>query len=502
VPTSDRPAITPSRPGANITSDLPVVVAARKIKEQKRRKAIKIGVLVVVVLSVAVVAISLLLTNTETPVEPADTQSEKDIQPKMSGRNADEPLGFDFNGDIKDQLVNLGKSSALIGMKLYKEEIKKNTGNLLFSPFSIQTALSMASLGSRGNTLDELMGFFSGAPNGEGLIRDLTTMKTLFGSALPKFHSNENFTIETANSMFVQEDYNILGDLVTDLGKYFETSITSTNYSKPQSAADLINHWVEEKTRNKIRNLVPAEAINQDTKIVLVNALYFKGLWLNVFDKKQTRKGTFHISDTQTVETDFMHQRKELKIGSFRENTIVALPYAGDRFVMYLFVPHKISDLDGFSMEETEKNTDEPLSVLENVLVSDPEGLSDALDIEKFEDIKVDLLIPKFKIEASMGLKENLEKLGVKAPFSIHDADFSGISGERDLFISDALHKAFLEVNEEGSEAAAATAIMFATRMLMPDPPAMHFDRPFVFFIKDELTGVVLFQGRVVEPTQ
>jgi len=145
---------------------------------------------------------------------------------------------------------------------------------------------------------------------------------------------------------------------------------------------------------------------------------------------------------------------------------------------------------------------EDPLSVLEEVIINDPEGLSEALDLKKFDEIKVDLRIPKFKIEASMPLKENLENLGVITPFSMSDADFSGINGDKDLYLSDVLHKAFLEVNEEGSEAAAATAVIIATRMMTAPPPAMHFDRPFVFFIKDELTGLVLFQGRVVDPTK
>jgi len=447
------------------------------------------------------------INNTQSPAEELQESNMADNGAEQltgkSSRNAENPpdMEFNFSGDLKEQLIDLGKSSALIGMKLYKEEMQKNPGNLLFSPFSIQTALSMASLGSRGSTLDQFMGFFSDSPKGGGIIKDLQTMKTLFGSALPAFHSNKNFTIEAANSMFVQEDYDILDDMVSDLGKYFETSISTTNYSQPKNAADLINHWVEEKTRNKIKNLVPAESLIPLTKMVLVNALYFKGLWENVFDKGQTRTDDFHISDTKTVDAEFMHQTEELKIGSFKDNTIVALPYAGKRFVMYLFVPHKTgSASNGFFMSEPEENNpDEPLSVLEDVLVSDPEGLAEALDLEKFEEVKVDLLIPKFKIEASMSLKENLEQLGVTAPFSRWEADFSGISGIPDLYISDALHKAFLEVNEEGSEAAAATAIIFVERS---PSPAMHFDRPFIFFIKDELTGIVLFQGRVVDPTQ
>jgi len=433
--------------------------------------------------------------------------SDKDSNPPSDeDDNSSSSSMFDLTA--MPSLAELGKSSARIGMQLYEEERKKKEGNLLFSPFSIQTALSMVTLGSKGSSLEQLMGFVSNAnsiSDSMALAKQLVDMKQMFGKAMPAFHSNNNFSIELANSVFVQEETPIEAGLVSDLSKYFQSSVSFTDYKKPEKAVDLINGWIEENTKDKIKNLVSTDSINVDTKMVLANALYFKGLWSNFFEKEDTRKQDFHVTDEKTVEAEFMHLKKQLMVGSFKEQTVLGLPYAGDRFVMYLFLPHKLSEERNFFGEEEENKDDkeeEPLSVVEDMLVEDPEGLAEALNLEKFYKKKVDLLLPRFKLEETMALKENLIKLGVKAPFSADQADLSGLTGQRDLFLTDAIHKAFLEVNEEGSEGAAATALVAMSRMLPPPTPKLHFDRPFVFFIKDTLTGLVLFQGRVTDPTQ
>jgi len=512
-------APTNQRTTTSSANELPVVVAARKLKQQKRNKIVKLSLMVVGMLSM-IVSVIVIVTLVSQETVQADTTTDKESlnnvqsaerQSSMSEHEteAQKETEADTSFDLSSMpwLGELGKSSARIGMQLYDQERKKSEGNLLFSPFSIQTALAMVTLGSKGSSLDQLMSFVSDTTTAKdklALANKVVQMKQMFGQALPNFHTNNNFSIELANSIFVQEEYPILDGMMSDLSKYFESTVSFTDYKQPEKAADLINSWIEENTKEKIHDLISPSTVTKDTKMVLANALYFKGLWSTFFDKEETKKMPFHVTDEKTVEADFMHLNIELPLGTFKEQTVVGLPYAGDRFVMYLFLPHQLREkslFDEKSEDKEDKIVEKPLSALEEIMVSEPEALTEALHLDKFDERKVDLLLPRFKLEESMALKENLQKLGVTAPFSVSEADLSGMTGKRDLFLTDAIHKAFLEVNEEGSEGAAASAIVAASRMFAAPPPEAHFDRPFVFFIKDSLTGLILFQGRVVDPT-
>ncbi|XP_023334855.1 leukocyte elastase inhibitor A isoform X3 [Eurytemora carolleeae] len=465
LPTSDRPVEHP-----------------RNLKKEKRCKIAKIGLIGIFVLSIIVAVISI---NTIQPY----IDHVQDIESRMGESKA------------SSQGIRSDQSSSHIGLKLYNEERKKNTGNILFSPFSIQSALSMVTLGAKDNTLEQLIQFLS-APGVEDMNERVENLKKSFSSILPTLQSNENYTIETANSVFLNANFEVLETLVKDLETNFQTSFRKTDFSNSQSSASLINGWVEEKTRDKIKNLINPAALNANTMMVLVNALYFKGMWENKFEKNDTMKRTFYVSDTRSVETNFMHQKRKLLVGEYKKRTVLALPYSGDRFTMYLILPHTVRrGHERFfeDYEDTESKKDDDVSVVENEL--EAELLNQSFNKTKFQKEEVDLLLPSFKIEADLQLKEILQSVGVKAPFSGIEADFSGISGAKNLFLSDAVHKAFIEVNEEGSEAAAATGLIMMTRMMPAPPLQAHFDRPFVFFLRDELTGLFLFQGRVVDPT-
>jgi len=491
------------------------VVTARNLKKAKRYKALKIGLMILIggaLLTTLAVLVSNVTTqkNTSLPEnnlveEKPESLEAKSPEARNLWDNIMEATETDSEDEEEFDFMSLAKASAEVGMKLYKEEKQKKEGNLLFSPLSIQSALGMVTLGSKGSTMNQLMDLIGGKKSEEELryIQNIQTLKNQLGKALSTMESNANFTIESANSIFVQEDYKLMEDLVSDLQDNFKAKIGPMDYTKPKVAADIINKFVKDKTHEKIMNLISPDSLGTDTKMVLVNALYFKGLWKEYFDQQETKQHTFHLTDDKSIQTDFMHQKEDLHVGKYKNKTIVALPYSGDRFVMYLFIPHFIKDDEMFFVEsEEDNNAEEALSVLENAMVDDSAGIIEALDISKFDQRKVDLLLPKFKIESTMELKENLEDLGVTDAFSIKDADLSGISGTRDLFLSDAIHKAFIEVSEEGTEAAAATGLMAVARMLGPLPVRAHFDRPFVFFIKDQKTGIILFQGRVVDPSK
>merc|ERR1719289_424818 len=383
---------------------------------------------------VSVIAIVTLVSQADTPTdkESLNNVQSAERQSRMSEHETETETSFDLSS--MPWLGELGKSSARIGMQLYDQERKKSEGNLLFSPFSIQTALSMVTLGSKGSSLDQLMSFVSDTTTVKdqlALANKVVQMKQMFGQALPNFHTNNNFSIELANSIFVQEEYPILDGMMSDLSKYFESKVSFTDYKQPEKAADLINSWIEENTKEKIHDLISPSTVTQDTKVVLANALYFKGLWSNFFDKEETQKMPFHVTDEKSVEADFMHLNIALPLGTFKEQTVVGLPYAGDRFVMYLFLPHQLREKGLFFDEKSEDKEDK---IVEKPL----SALTEALHLDKFDERKVDLLLPRFKLEESMALKENLQKLGVTAPFSVSEADLSGMTGKRDLYLTDA----------------------------------------------------------------
>jgi serpin B len=416
LPTSDRPSGQPAR-STEPACDLPVVIAARNLKRNKRCKILKIGLTGIFVLSVVVAIIA--VTTTESSVKPVqDQESEPIMEPRMNAaplvdqemepRMNAGPLGNQDNQDNPASLAN-DKSSAHIALKLYNEERKTNTGNMVFSPFSIQSALSMIALGAKEKTLKELITFLSASGDGD-LNGSVENIKSSFAAILPTLNSTDNYTIETANSVFLSKNYRILETMSKDLKKSFLTEFNTTDFSNSELSASLINGWVEEKTMNKIKDLIPADALDSDTQMVLVNALYFKGMWENKFDKEDTTKRSFHVSDTQAVQADFMHQRSKLLVGGYKERTVLALPYSGDRFTMYLIIPHKVRIGRSRYFDDGQKSKEDDLSVVEAELEADL--LTESLNKTKFSKKDVNLLLPTFKIEAELQLKNILQKIG------------------------------------------------------------------------------------------
>lgn len=316
--------------------------------------------------------------------------------------------------------------------------------------------------------------------------KDYAVYKEGFKDVLNLLKSNENFTLNAANRIYHSTDNHVDKSYITSTQEYFLADPQGLDFSKSQEASNTINQWVEEQTKEKIKDLIKPDMLNALTKLVLVNAIYFKGDWEQKFDKKHTRKGDFHVTPDHVVQVDMMFNSKEYAMTRVKELDgafALNMPYKGERLSMILVLP-----AEGKTLTDLEKN----MAKIPNIN-----------EVLKFgtRKVKVELTLPKFKLESQIELNEPLMALGMKDMFDQGKADFSGMTGgPKSLFVSAVVQKAFVEVNEEGAEAAAATAGMMMMRA-MPMNPIFNCDRPFMFFIRDNLTNMMLFSGHVTDPS-
>ena len=377
----------------------------------------------------------------------------------------------------KAEVKAVSKAEEEFSKSLY-EVIKKSAkkDNILFSPYSVTVVLTMLSEGARGETL-AMMKKKMHLPEAE-------TLRVGYRDIIPALRTNERFTLDTANTAFVMKEFQVLEDFQTCLQENYHAHMSSLDFTENEKAARTINDWVKTQTRDKITDLIPTDSLNALTRLVLVNAVYFKADWAAQFEKDRTVPGRFWVTETESKEVEMMsmkgHKMDFARLDQL-DSSMVELPYKGNRIVMQLILPGERTGVYD----------------LENKL---PEVDLPSLFSQNKKDIKVDLRLPRFKLSHSLALSDSLQQMGMEDMFS-DKADLSGITGTRDLYVSSVVQKVFVEVNEEGSEAAAATGVMVMMRS-MPAPNQMfNVDHPFIFIIRDKLTGMVLFQGRVVDPS-
>ncbi len=334
--------------------------------------------------------------------------------------------------------------------------------------------------GARGKTADEIQSVFH-FPKEDSLRRE-SFLK--INDVINK--KDKKYTLHIANALWAQKDYKFLDGYFSLVEKYYSGKVTNLNFIKGNEESRLtINSWVEKQTNDKIKNLIPLGALDIMTRLVLTNAIYFKGFWLKQFEKKNTRDEDFRISPGNPIKIPMMHlSGKEAKFnyGETDNLQILELPYEGEDLSMLIILP-KVDDLEA---------TEESLRV---------KKLSEWKKLLKREEVEVAL--PKFKFEKACSMKDTLEEMGMPTAFIGGKADFSGITGNKDLNIDKVIHKAFVEVNEEGTEAAAATAVMMTMGFLPGTSSIKIFkaDHPFIFIIQEKETGNILFIGRVSNPT-
>ena len=354
--------------------------------------------------------------------------------------------------------------------------VRERGGNVFYSPYSVSTALAMTLAGARGTTADQIVRTLH-FPLPSARLHPVVgaLMKEVNGDP----DKRPDYELFTANALWGQKGSNFLDAFIAINRNHYEAGLHEVDFANAtEDARTTINRWVEEQTHDKIAELLPKGILDEMTRLVLTNAVYFNGAWEQPFDPRQTRAGEFHVSDTTTVTVPLMHHDSEFK--QMRNGDVIGLdlPYKGRALSMIVLLPQ----------EKT------PLFELEKKLT--PDNLE--AWIEAMKPGRVMVTLPTFTIESQFSLKSTLSKLGMPLAFS-RQADLSGITGRKDLHITEAVHKAFVDVNELGTEAAAATGVGFRMTML---PPRFTANRPFVFLIRDNRNGTVLFVGRVENPVR
>ena len=350
--------------------------------------------------------------------------------------------------------------------------------NLFYSPASLLIALAMTCFGARGKTAEELASVLhlmpdsSSGPNMKKFLSSLNSSR------------DNNTKLLTANKLFIEESLEILKSYRAGMQEFYESEITSVDYKqRTEEVREEINKWVEQKTNDKIKGLIPPGMLSSDTKLVLVNAIYFKGLWLQLFLKEETFPGTFFVAANQKVQVQMMRQEAHFKFFESKELgcQILEMPYIGSKMSMVIFLPVETDGLGSLEGKIAYDNFEKSLSTLDS---SRPE--------------EMEVFLPKFKLTQQFSLNDVLSKMGASEMFIAGKADFSGITADS-LYVSQVVHKAFIEVNEEGTEAAAATGIGVNALSLKP---MFNADHPFLFFIRHNDTGAILFMGRLLKPSE
>lgn len=349
--------------------------------------------------------------------------------------------------------------------------------NLMLSPYSIATALSMLYPGARGTTAGEIADVLHLGVDDDTLHAVRNHIDAVLTATRPA-DDGEPFTIRPANAAWGQGGYPFSDEYLTVLAEHYGAGLQVLDYAgDPEGSRSIINDWVEDATQNRIQDLIPAGSITPDTRLTLVNAIWFKAGWRTPFDPSRTEPGTFTLADGTGIDVPLMHGSVHTGYADTDRFEAVRLPYAGDA-AMVVLLPK------GGSPAEL-------------AAALGPDDLA----IE-WEDRQVDVALPSFEFEAEVGLKAALQALGMQAAFEPptgDGADLTGITPVRELFVSDAFHKTFISLDEEGTEAAAATGIVVGLTSL-PQPATFTADRPFLFYIEESATGEMLFLGQVTDP--
>ncbi len=387
--------------------------------------------------------------------------------------------GFSVSAVPSENVQKVVAGNTQFAVNLY-DKLDAGDGNLFFSPFSISTALAMTSGGARGETARQMAQVLQFSLPAEELHPAFAEL----GSELKAIQAAGNVQLAVANSLWPQSGLALRSKYLAFCEKYYGTSINPVDYEEhAEDARKKINDWVADKTQKKIVDLLKPEMVNDTTRLVLVNAIYFKGDWAKPFKATETQDEPFHVSADTEVKAPLMRQTESFGYAEFPDLQVLELPYASNELSMVVLLPRKVDGIGNLEKQLTTENL--------------------ALWTDKLETQKVHVFLPRFTASSEFSLGDTLSEMGMTNAFT-GNADFSGMDGKKDLYISDVVHKAYVTVDEEGTEAAAATAVIMMFKGISHEPPTPTFraDHPFLFFIRDNRTGSILFLGRVTNPVK
>ncbi len=385
--------------------------------------------------------------------------------------------------DLSYPVINRGMneyvdSSNEFTFEMYKQ-LRDSNENIFFSPYSISTALGMAYEGARDQTATEMMQVLGLPEDDQARLEMVKELQTLLNK------KTTSYELSAANAYWLRDGGSLKQDYKDAIESYYLAYGQQLDFTgDPAGSVDTINDWVEEKTNDRIKDLLSTSDVDALTYLILTNAIYFKADWKYQFNTNATEKRSFYLTGGEEIETELMHMCDESK----------KLNYAADSNVQLLQLPYKDEELSMFVLLPIDNDIASIESKLNHSYLS---SLKDDITSEY-----VNLYLPKFKFELKYKLKEKLIQMGMPTAFS-GSADFSGITSDEDLYIDEVIHQSFVEVNEKGTEAAAATAVVMKYEgggSTSPQPILFNADHPFIFFIEHKETGQILFMGMVENP--
>ena len=390
----------------------------------------------------------------------------------------DNPPQADDSGSTIEGIQSVVDANNKFAFDIYAQLDKDEEKNTFYSPYSLSTALAMAYEGARGQTADEMKAVFH--------FPESSILKPNSAAIYNTLNKNDKpYILSTGNALWVQKDSRLIEDYKVSVEKYYGGKAANLDFIKEtEKSRQTINTFIEEQTNKKIKDLIPTGALDSNTRFVLTNAIYFKGTWEWEFDKGDTKEEDFKITPKNVIKVQMMKMNPEktrFNYVDIGEAQLLELPYKGNDISMLIILPS------------------------ENLASIDP-----SLSIEKLNELKSQMrettldsiYLPKFEFDTKYLMTDTLKDLGMPTAFNPGVADFSGMSEEEKLYISSVIHQAYVKVDEQGTEAAAATAIAVGITSVAPPKEIFRADHPFIFIIQQKETGNILFIGRVIDPTK
>ncbi len=369
----------------------------------------------------------------------------------------------EYGNSLSRNAEVIGNISTTFALKLFNELSGKN---IVLSPLSIWIALAMAYEGAGGETAMDMQKVL-------GYPENRTVLHESIGYLLHNLCDNTQYTLKIANSIWPSIQYPINESYISLIKKYYDAYEQNLDYRYAERARKIINSWVENYTEGKIKEVIPEGGVSPFTVLVLVNAIYLKAIWMQKFDPNRTYDDYFYIPNGK-VKVPMMHTQGNFEYVEDNNFQVLKLPYRGNRLSMLIILPKSRSTNIHLSAEKIKEWR------------------------EKMRVHRVKVILPRFKITSHINLKEVLQRMGLRNAFT-RDADFQGIG--KGVYINNVFHKTYIKVGENGTEAAAATAVGVGATAYLPYEYEFRADHPFVFLVQDDATGAILFMGEVADPS-